>query len=241
MQRVDPEHARMNRQIWRADEEAYLREHYSNGSTKAIAAHLRRPIHKVYAKAKKLGLAKTEEYIRDPANGCRIAKGQTVPGSQEYRFPKGHVPANKGQRRPGYAPGRMAETQFRKGQRPHTWVPVGTILKDADGYLRIKVRERIEGDAPGWNPDVWPAYHRYVWEQENGPIPPGQFVVFKDRDRTNVVIENLELITKAENARRNRMWNRYPREFAEAIHLSGQLKRRIRNMSGRNANGEKQV
>ncbi len=38
----------------------------------------------------------------------------------------------------------------------------------------------------------------------------------------------LELISMAENAHRNRMWNRLPRELAEAIHLNAQLKRKIK-------------
>ncbi|MGP0074877.1 MAG: HNH endonuclease signature motif containing protein [Bryobacteraceae bacterium] len=70
----------------------------------------------------------------------------------------------------------------------------------------------------------------HVWEQHRGPIPPGHIVVFKDRDRSNCAIENLELISKAENARRNRMWNEdvMPRELAEVIQLNGVLKRKLR-------------
>jgi hypothetical protein len=53
----------------------------------------------------------------------------------------------------------------------------------------------------------------------------------------NCVLENLELISMAENARRNRMWNVMPRELAEVIHLNGQLKRKLREREQKQANG----
>ncbi len=84
---------------------------------------------------------------------------------------------------------------------------------------------------------MWPLYNRYLWEQHKGPIPPKHIVIFKDGNRANCVIENLELISKADNARRNVMWAKYPRELAEAIQLAGCLKRKI----GRMQNGEKQT
>jgi hypothetical protein len=72
-----------------------------------------------------------------------------------------------------------------------------------------------------------------VWEQHKGPVPAKHIVVFKDRNRANCAIENLELISMAENAHRNRMWGRMPRELAEAIQLNGVLKRRIRSINGK--------
>jgi hypothetical protein len=150
------------------------------------------------------------------------------------------VPANKGLRRPGWHAGRMQETQFKKGDRSgiaaKNWRPIGTILPDAEGYLRIKVREAVHGKEPtGFgNTKVWPLYGRYVWEQHKGPIPPKHLVLFKDGDRSRCVIENLELLSMADNARRNSMWNRLPPELARVIQLNGALKRQIRRLSGRN-------
>ena len=39
-------------------------------------------------------------------------------------------------------------------------------------------------------------YHRWVWEQEHGPIPEGFRVYFLDGDRRNCRIENLELVSE---------------------------------------------
>jgi hypothetical protein len=47
-------------------------------------------------------------------------------------------------------------------------------------------------------------------------------------------VDRLELITRAELARRNRMWTRYPKPIAEAAHLLGQVTRRIREREERN-------
>jgi len=46
-------------------------------------------------------------------------------------------------------------------------------------------------------------YNRYLWERKYGKIPKNMNVVFKDGDTSNCTIKNLELVTKAEHARRN--------------------------------------
>lgn len=187
--------------------------------------------------ANKHGLKKSQDYLATNPS-CRLRKGQSHCG-RETRFKKGQSPANKGMRRPGWSAGRMRETQFKKGERSgvaaKNWVPIGTILPDSEGYLRIKIREAVYGKEPfGFgNVKVWPLYNRYLWEQHKGPIPPAHLVAFKDGNRQNCVIENLELISRAENARRNVMWNHLPRELAEAIQLNGVLKRRIRRLNGK--------
>lgn len=223
------------RRFWTERELKVVREFYPHRPTKDIAEKLGRPISTIYARAKELGVKKTPEFLASPLAGI-LYKGDPRQIGKTSRFPKGHVPANKGTRRPGWAPGRMKETQFKKGQRTGkaalNWKPIGTILPDSDGYLRIKVRDAVYGkEASGFgNTKVWPFLQREVWEQFRGPIPKGRLVVFKDHNRKNCSIDNLECIGKDENARRNVMWNKYPREIAEAIQLTGALKRKIRRI-----------
>lgn len=51
-----------------------------------------------------------------------------------------------------------------------------------DGYLRGTLnKKRI-------------TMHRYIWEKNFGPIPEGHGIKFKDEDRTNNSLDNLELI-----------------------------------------------
>ena len=223
--------AGLPRKFWSSEERQHLAVLYPPRSTAEVAKILGRTVEGVNGMAAKMKLHKTPEYIKAH---CRLPKGSIA--GRLHRYTKGHVPANKGVRRPGYAAGRMRDTQFKKGQQPHNTVPVGTILVDHDGYVRIKIRERRAGER-GWHPRVWPPVHRLTWELRTGKrVPKGKLVVFKDGDRFNCVFENLELISRAEHARRNVMWNRYPRELALAIQMNGVLKRRIRS----NQNGKEQ-
>lgn len=226
----------MNGRAWTNAELDRLRELYPSQPTRKLAGLLGRSVLSVYQGAQKHGLRKTQEFLRSPESGI-LVKGQTRPESIAAQFKKGQTPANKGLRRPGWSPGRMKETQFKKGARTgkaaQNWRPIGTILPDTEGYLRIKVREAVHGaEATGFgNTAVWPLLQRHVWEQHHGSIPAGHVIAFKDRKRENCVIENLECISRADLATRNRMWNIYPRELAEAIQLNGVLKRKLRKQA----------
>jgi hypothetical protein len=222
------------RRLWSAAELKMLRKLYPNRPTQELARTFHRSVSALHGMAKKEGLKKSEKYLHSDECDCRLKKGSQI--GKRFRFPKGHVPANKGIRRPGWYTGRMRETQFKKGHVPHTWRPVGTILVDGDGYLRIKVRERVPGDKQGWDSNVWPCLHHLVWMERRGGIPAGHMVIFKDRDRTNVKFENLELISMGDNARRNRMWGRLPPELCKAIQLNAVLKRVLRRLDGKKQN-----
>ena len=229
--------ARNGRRPWTQEELSLLRESYPLRATTKIAELLDRPAYSVYNAAYNLGLHKTPEFYQGEESG-RLRKGETRPEGIATQFRKGGVPANKGLRRPGWSPGRMRETQFKKGCRTgiaaRNWRPVGTILTDTDGYLRIKIRDAVHGtEATGFgNQKVWPFLSRHRWEQHDGPIPPGHVIVFRNRKRSDCAIENLECISRGELARRNTMWGRYPQELAQAIQLNGALKGKLRRLNG---------
>lgn len=224
--------------IWTQSEMDHLRQHYPHKSTRKLAEEMGRTVEATYRIASKLGLHKTPEFLASPESG-RLKPGQSRPGMAATQFRVGQTPHNKGLRRPGYAPGRMSQTQFRKGNRTgkaaENWKPIGTIMADTEGYLRIKVRESVHGqEATGFgNTQVWPLLHRHIWSQHHGPIPAKHIVTLKDGNRSNCAIENLELISMANNARRNSMWNKYPRELEEVIQLGGALKRKLRKLDGK--------
>ena len=88
----------------------------------------------------------------------------------------------------------MAETQFKKGNRPHNYKPVGAIIYDKNGYKVIKVSDE------GRQRDKWCYLHRYNWEKAHGEIPQGHIVIFLDGDKENCSVDNLALIDKRENA-----------------------------------------
>lgn len=218
------------RRRWTRRDEVIVRALYPHEPTQKIADLLGRPLSQVYQHAARLGLTKSEEYLASPA-ACRLRRGDHIGAA--FRFKPGQAPANKGLRRSGWAPGRMRETQFRKGERrgaaARNWVPVGTIKTDVDGYLRIKVRESNEVDKCfGFgNTGIWPLLQRHTWEQVNGAIPEKHSVCFKDGDRTNCVIANLELVSRADLMRRNTI-HRYPEGLRNTIMLLGAVKRKVR-------------
>lgn len=233
----------MARHYWTPDEDEVLRKMYSDTETRDLAQRLGTTILSTYQRAQRLGVRKSKEYI---ARKLEIEAQRLRRVGVASRYKKGRTPENLGLRRPGYSVGRgrMAETQFKKGERSgiaaKNWRPIGTILCDGEGFLRIKVREGRKGEAYGFgNTKIWPLLNRHVWVQHKGLIPAGHIVAFKDRDRSNCAIENLELISFADNMRRNTIHN-LPPELKQVIQLTGALKRKIRNREEK-SNGKEYV
>lgn len=232
----------MRKRPWTEADKNTLAHLYPDTPTKQIAELLGRTMSQVYQAADRLGLKKSPAYMASP-DACRLRRGDNVGAA--HRFTKGHAPANKGLRRPGWAPGRMRETQFKKGERrgvaARNYCPVGTIRPDAEGYLRIKVREPLPGEKVfGFgNPGIWPLLNRHVWEQTNGPIPDGHNVIFKDRNRSNCALDNLELVSRAEMMRRNTI-HRYPEQLRNTIMLLGAVKRKVREHAEKHDDGSAQ-
>jgi HNH endonuclease len=224
---------RAGKRLWSAEDDALLQRRYPNEPTQLLAAELRRSVSSVYARADKLGLRKSEEYLAGPA-ACRLRRGDNV--GAKHQFPKGHVPANKGLRRPGWSPGRMRETQFKKGERQgvaaEVYKPIGTERVSKDGYLERKVNDDLPFQRR------WRFVHLIVWEEANGPLPRGHAIAFKNGDKTDIRIENLECITRRELMLRNTVHN-LPKELASTIQLIGALNRQI-NRKGRHGDEQKQ-
>lgn len=111
-------------------------------------------------------------------------------------FKKGIIPWNKGLRMVGVP---LNAGNFRKGHTPKNHVGVGTLRRrkrykpGRRGYWWIKVAE----------PNKWMHFHRWLWIQENGPIPRDRILVFRNGDQDDVRIDNLQLIDRAEHVRRN--------------------------------------
>jgi hypothetical protein len=214
------------RRYWSAAEDALLCEHFPHETTAMTARRIGCSVQRVNNRAHRLELRKSAEYLATPDSGRLLRGIRRSPGTE---FRKGQVPFNKGMRRPGWSPGRMRETQFKKGRPAHesrNYLPIGSERLSKDGYLERKVT-----DDPAIVPARrWVAVHRLVWEATHGPIPPGHVVVLIPGHRTNVrdeiTIDRLELITRVELMRRNTL-HRYPKEVAMLIQLRGALNRKI--------------
>lgn len=148
--------------------------------------------------------------------GIRKALGFVGP-----RFQKGLTPWNKGL---SYCPPGSERGHFQKGSKPQTWKPVGTEKINKDGVLVRKISDT------GAKLEDWQPVHKLVWEQHNGPTPADHIVVFVDKDKRNFAIENLLLVSRAENMRRNTI-HRYPPELVSVMKLAGKLRRKINEKS----------
>lgn len=218
---------RAGKRLWEPEEDAALAARYPNEPTAAIARDLGRPLGAVYQRAIKSGLRKSAEYLAGP-HACRLRRGDNV--GARYRFKKGQTPPNKGVRgRKGWAPGRMAEGQFKKGHgrsgiAAKVYQPIGAERISKDGYLQRKVNDDLPLQRR------WKAVHIIVWEAAHGPLPKSHAVVFINGDKRDIRLENLECITRQALMARNTV-HRYPKPIAEAIQLLGALKRQIRKRS----------
>jgi hypothetical protein len=115
----------------------------------------------------------------------------------------------------------MKETQFKQGQRGSNWRPVGS-QRTVDGYLYTKISDvRYVPWTQNWKPT-----HVLLWEEHRGRIPDGHALVFINGDRTDIRLENLTLISRADLCRRNSIHN-LPPELKDTIYQLGRLKRRI--------------
>ena len=205
----------MNGRPWSVPDIATLRRLYAGVATTEIARLLNRSLSSLYGQANLLGLCKSEAYRR---TYCQIQLGQVI--GRNFQFQKGHVPANKGLRRPGWHAGNMRKTQFKKGQRPHTWKPLGSE-RLCDGYRQRKVTDT------GYPPRDWQPVHVLLWVERYGPIPPGYAVAFINGDKRDIRLDNLVLLSRRDLLNRNSYHNNYPKEIGLLIQLRGQVVRQI--------------
>ena len=205
----------MSYRPWTTAEEKRLRAGYSWMSIPDLMRVIPRTASSIYQRARALGLVRPVEYF-----AAMPARKAFVEGGKRNRFVTGHSTWNKGTKyRPG---GRAEETQFKKGNKPQTWRPIGSIRIDKDGYAWRKVADTQKKKRD------WKLAHVILWEKCRGKIPRGKILVFKNRDKTDVRIGNLELVTRAENMRRNHIQN-LPKPVKQAIYALNVLKRRIKN------------
>lgn len=204
---------RAPRLYWTPDQIELLREHYPDKLTADLIDLIGRDLHSIYAKASELGIKKSAAFLASPAAGR--TNGRQGIGT---RFEKGHQTWNAGTHY--VAGGRSAETRFKKGSRPVNWMPIGSERLSKEGYLQRKMTNT------GITRRDYVPVHHIVWIEHNGPIPQGHRIIFKDSNKQNIVIENLDCISLADNMRRNSLHN-YPKPIAQLIQLRGAINRKI--------------
>ncbi|WP_417245988.1 HNH endonuclease signature motif containing protein [Celeribacter sp.] len=137
-----------------------------------------------------------EEFGRDDVsltNYTSLCKRKGWHTGRTGRFEKGTVSWNKGKSMPAH-PNSVA-TRFKKGSTPPNIVPLWTERLGKDGYIEMKV-PRPNPWVPGQKTRFMHK-HRYLWEEDNGPVPEGYALKCLDGDKTNCDPKNWEAVPRS--------------------------------------------
>ena len=182
---------------WTPEDDAELRRAYLANSASEVGRLMGRSRVAIRNRVHKLGIRK---------------------GTNPSQFTKGFTPWNKGAR--FICGGRNPDTQFQPGHRPHTWNPIGHERVIKDGYLQRKLTDT------GITRRDYVLIHHIVWREAGREIPPGHALVFRDGDKRNCALDNLELVSRATLMQRNSVHN-YGPEIAALTQLRGAINRQI--------------
>ncbi len=174
-----------------------------------------------------------------PANLHALRKRMGWRTGRTGQFEKGQVPTNKGKRCPEGVGGRhpnARRTQFKKGNRPHTYRGEGhESICPKDGYVIMVVAEVN----PWSGAETRPVHkHRYLWEKVNGPVPDGFCLKCLDGDKTNTDPSNWICISRGVLPRLNggrasrvMAYDAAPDELKPAILAIAQIEHRAKEVA----------
>lgn len=147
-----------------------------------VPGHSRKEINEEFNRMFGTDLPETQTTSFYKRIGCRTGNSG--------RFQKGIECRWKGKKQTDFmspdAIERSKKFRFKKGQKPYNYRPVGSERVNIYGYIEIKVKD----------PNVWEYKHKYVWQQAYGEIPEGHALIFKNRDKSDVSLENIMLVPK---------------------------------------------
>jgi len=110
-------------------------------------------------------------------------------------FLRGNRPWNAG--RTGLPqPERMIRSQFKPGNRPHTWLPIGAYRTDTYGRWKLKVTDRSDDPTRLARRD-WAFVTRLTYRDHLGPIPAGHCILLLDGDEDHCLDpDNLAAVSR---------------------------------------------
>jgi hypothetical protein len=168
-----------NNHIWKPEEDKILRANYRQ---------------KLYWQiAEEMGMTERQITNRIKNLGLRLPKKEFMEHQAHGRFNKDSISWNKGLRGRHFT----NSGQFSKGNLPGNTLYDGAITTRTDKsglpYKWIRLSKA-----------KWIELHRFNWEKKHGKVKKGFCIWFKDGNSLNPDIKNLELITRAEDLKRNR-------------------------------------
>jgi len=182
----------IKRRIWADNEVEIFKSIYPNQKSEDIAKAFSKSLVQVYNLAFSLGVKKSEEFLKTEMGGRIVAGDKGI----QFRFPKGNVPVNKGQKMSDSVYEKVKSTMFKKGIIPANSKKEGEISlrnsKNGAQYYFIRQNGK------------WIPLARHVYESLHGAVPIGSIVIHLDGNTLNVDPDNLKAITRSEHSNRNR-------------------------------------
>lgn len=167
---------------WSKEEISWLREMYPKHALRELL-----PLFN-----EKFNVDVTYDQLKGTVSRYEIKSGRTG------RFEKNQKAWNKGMKGLDLAGENGKKTQFKKGQVPQNYRPVGSErICSKDGYILVKVQDE------GGYQERWKHKHRVIWEKHHGKIPDNHTVIFVDGNRENINIENLMLVSRSQLSQLN--------------------------------------
>lgn len=219
----------MTRKFWTKEEDNLVIEKFPHVNTIEIAKVLNRSYGSVATRANFLQLKKTDEFMKSDLSGRNNNLSNL---GISTRFKKGLIPQNKGKKVSIETYQKLQKTFFKKGNIPHTaYARDGVITTRIDNkgrpykYIRVSLGK-------------WKLLHKYNFENRFGKIPSNCCLWFKDGNSLNCDEQNIELITRAENVKRNRKkFLELPDDIISTSKLINKLNKKIKNAESNNSPG----
>ena len=191
----------------------FLKQNYLTMPTKTLGDHIGKSYCALKIRMRQLNLLIPPEIVER--------------NKKNSQFQKGSTPHNKGRKISEYMSKKnqqkIKKTQFKDGHKPYNMCEVGEVREFKDSSNHVYLIKKTA------NPDKWRFLHHLVYEEyHKKKIPAGKIVIFKDRDSSNLDPENLEAITKAQNALRNKMsFEALPPTMKRVIKLNNKINRKL--------------
>lgn len=217
---------------WTPEQVSTLRKLYPDLTAETVAREIGRSLRSVHQKAAALGIGKSDAFKQSFLSG-RIRAAHIDPRMTATRFQPGLTPWNKGVKGSVGLHPNCRPTQFKPGNKPQQQLPIGSYrISTSKGLPRL---EQKTSETPGSPHLRWTPVSRMVWERHHGPVPKGHIVIFKEAklattDLQSITVDKLICISRAENARRNHAYTRYP-EVARLIQLKGAIARQVNRIA----------
>lgn len=235
-----------NKKTWSAKEIRFIKDNFMTMTNSALAISLGLKLSTLRTKCISIGLKRMElEYWTDEQitflKANYKAKGDTELAEVfEMMWPK-----NKGwtkkhiEKKRKYLNLKRTRHQINKIREYHRqlgiWEAGNKKMWNVRGVApEGEIRFWRLHDSPKFFPVIkakgtWLHWNQWKWIESNGPIPKGMNIVFRDGDFTNLTLENLELISNQELAKRNSIL-RFPDDLRSTIYLSARLNNKIKKL-----------